>query len=474
MLFHPIFFAFAITLLIFATVFPLHIGLSSYDTDFLDYCTSIVSFSEYGLQHPFKRSLLAGIVPYILSIPFGVINGIALSSILSFFVIALAMYFYIKDFLHNSVSNTQLFLSIGFVLFTFGAVGAVTRAINYYPMIIAIFFISSWLSSKSLLYPSTKNIYWCALSIICVMCIDPRGILWGVFNIFLILIAVWQSKNLTRNLSIVCIVFILGWLLGAVIYSDMTMSLARQLDVRPLYYHLEPRNPLYAPPHLQQKGFVWGVGTISDLMYEIRFLYEQLQLPTPKRFVSSFPDSEAIYRYWLLCNILLGFGLVYLYYIFENRRKFLALLLPIIPYVGVFYQTPNLVEPHIRFFSQSLVIYAVIYSICCTFIFSKLSQNLSLVICTGIFCIHYTLEPNWSISRAMMVSELQNSNLAKKDLLQKWPVQHGQQIHLMVLPLNQEEQRIMSTWSMYCRAKLHEDQKVAPFYTLFDLELSNE
>jgi len=102
LLFHPIFFAFAITLLIFATVFPLHIGLSSYDTDFLDYCTSIVSFSEYGLQHPFKRSLLAGIVPYILSIPFGVINGIALSSILSFFVIALAMYFYIKDFLHNS------------------------------------------------------------------------------------------------------------------------------------------------------------------------------------------------------------------------------------------------------------------------------------------------------------------------------------------------------------------------------------
>jgi len=91
-----------------------------------------------------------------------------------------------------------------------------------------------------------------------------------------------------------------------------------------------------------------------------------------------------------------------------------------------------------------------------------------------IFSIHYTLEPNWSIGRAMMISELQNSNLPQKELLGKWPAQDGQQIHLMVLPLNKKEQQIMSTWPMYCRARLHEDQKIAPFYTLFDLELQNE
>ena len=463
----PILYAFFITTVVLMTVCPLHIGLSFYDTDFLDYCTSVASFSEEQLEHPFKRSKFAGIIPYIFSIPFGLINGIALTSICSFLIITLVMYYYMKDFLSPKIQQHHMMISLSFVLFTIGPIGALLRSFNYYPEIIAVTFTSTWLTSRSLFVPTTKHIFYCALSIVVVLCIDPRGILWGLPNLFFMCMVVFWSKKILQNIVIILAVLVLGWFLGGMIYSHSTMSLAEQLDVRPLYYHLEPTNPLYAPPHLRQKGFVWGIGSFENLTYEIRFLYEQLQLPAPKRFQSSFPNSEEIDGYWWLCNLLLLGSLVYLLHSFQHHKKFLALTLPLVPYIIIFYATPNLVEPHIRFFSQSLVGYGIIYAL--TYCLLSVNQDVKTrcAFASLIFGVHHMLEPEWNISRAMMFAEISNSQISNADMLQNLPIQYGQQVHLMVLPLTKNQKQEMSTWSMFCRRQLHDDDVSVPFYTTF-------
>ena len=458
--------------ILFGCVYPIHIGLSSFDTDFLDYCTSILSYTEPTIDHPFKRSKIAGFIPYILSIPFGILNGLALSSIFFTGLILIALMMVVQH-IHNEVKHLAWIIVI-ITCNLFGPVGSLTRSLNYYPQIIASLFISSIVIGLTIQRTTSQRVLAASLCIILCLCIDPRGILWGMFYSMLLLVTILFRPHRIRHVLLFFSVLLLGWWLGSLVYNSDTMSLSRQLDVRPLYYHLDPRNPLYALPHLQQKGFVWGIGNYNDLIYEIRFIYEQLHLQPPKKFFRLVENHQDIHVYWTLCIILLIFSTFTHLYSKKHRKVFFCFFASSLPFLLVFYKTPTLVEPHIRFFSQGLV--GILPFYCSSIIILKevLSKTnfTLLMLILGSTVLYF--EPKWSISRVMLMAELNSSDIDGSDVYQTWSKQFGSQVHLMVLPLNQRESELMSSWPRYCQQRLHQDNVLAPFYTIFPLEKNNE
>jgi hypothetical protein len=84
----------AILLALVATfwLYPVHVGLSTLSTDFLEYCMGVIAMDDQTLGVPFKRSQLPGALPWLLSLKLGVLNSLAAASAASLGLAALSVY----------------------------------------------------------------------------------------------------------------------------------------------------------------------------------------------------------------------------------------------------------------------------------------------------------------------------------------------------------------------------------------------
>ena len=77
-----------ILMLGFLLVYPVHIPISYFETDFIDYCVGIEALDHLRLKTPYKRSGVAAWLPYIFSKPLGIVNGLAVTSIVCYAIIS--------------------------------------------------------------------------------------------------------------------------------------------------------------------------------------------------------------------------------------------------------------------------------------------------------------------------------------------------------------------------------------------------
>ena len=73
-------------------LYPLHVNLPYFDTDFVDYCVAAATFEDSERFFPPKRTRIAALLSWFGTHFFGVFRGIAVASAFSFVASALLLF----------------------------------------------------------------------------------------------------------------------------------------------------------------------------------------------------------------------------------------------------------------------------------------------------------------------------------------------------------------------------------------------
>lgn len=446
-------------LLGFFFVYPVHIPLSYFESDFLDYCIGIEEWDHIQLRTPYRRSALSSVLPYLLSIPFGVINGIAISSIISTIGIFLLMQYWVWE--HSKEKSS--FGVVATIFLTMGPILSLFRMVNFYPEICFTLLLGAYASYKLLNSPSYISTICGAIATVLVFCIDVRGMIWGIpYLLWAVASLAWRKHG--KYLAVYMTLIILGWYTGSFSYNKFHASLSQQMDLRPLFRTLDPTNPLYQPPYTHPHGFIWGRSSFSDLWEELQFLYTQNQLPVPDAFHHFSTVSNSVEWFWLLCCVFTLTSMAW--WIYKEKRIYWQIILPLSPFLYVFWKLPSVVEPHIRFYAQVLPAVVILLSMQITPYIAKLSirQRWFCSIIVILFSILCT--PQWKVARVMLQAHVEMSIPKAKEIYQHNGIDVGSEVHLYAYPLTTEQKFLESTWFGYCNTRLTTDGVIAPFYQI--------
>ena len=441
--------------------YPLYIDISYFETDFLDYCIGVIAIDDSKILAPFKRSQVAGLLPFGLSKYFGIINGIGVSSILCFagilFVCLEWISLWSKAWRWRFVLSSLFLAQVPMV--------AMTRMFNFYPELILIFTLGAFWVAAAWRKKTKRSLFFGYLGASLCWLVDARGMVWGIALLGCLLWLLLRNFRWRKLLWHGCFLggtHLFSWKIGQFAYHRYSSPLIRQMDVRPLFQRLEPENPLYAYPHEYPPDFIWGYSSLIDLFSALQFLFQQLLIPTPEQFLSGFSVSEDTYYFWLLWIGLAGLsGII----IFLKMPERIGLILPMVASLFVFGQIPAMVEPHLRFFMQGLPCISVLIVLAIIILERKIGEHrLWFYSIIGAFVLSWGSYFQWPLDRIIMNNHLAASFPEQRGQINSLPVQVGQQIHLFVSPMTTREKKMVRNWAKYCEYQLEKDQVFLPFF----------
>lgn len=444
----------------FLSVYPIHLPISYYDSDFLDYCIGIEALDDIKLRTPSKRSNLAAMLPYLASKMLGVINGLAFSSILcTLLLIAISL-----RWTQELRSGPLTLWTTAIITVAMGPVMSLLRIINFYPQVVLATFLGAWWVDRALRKPTIINLFLAGCSVPLVMMIDVRGLIWGLWFALLLIgicgLGLWKRRWWT--LPAIGLPLWLGWPLGRWAYHRLHSPLSRQLDIRPLYNKVDPGNPLYQPPHSQPDGFLWGRSTFGDLWEELVFLVEQAQLPTPQAFYQFSSVSSSVQSYWTVCFVLLLLSLGWLGW--RRNKNSLQAALVLVPFFVSFWKLPDVVEPHIRFYAQCLPGLLVVIAVATSDVLEHFRRRVQAGILVGVLAVSILAVPYWGVSRVMLNAHVEMALPEAKEINQLNGLIRGYEVHLYVSPITKQESLLQANWIQICNERLAQDGVIVPFY----------
>ncbi|MDP6932730.1 MAG: hypothetical protein QGG40_07425, partial [Myxococcota bacterium] len=338
---------------------PQHISVTWFETDFIDYCVGIEAMDNPHVTGPPKRSRAAGLLPYLAARQLGVLNGLALASVISGGIIGAALF----TWAHCLAGRMAALFTLGVAL-CMGPMVAMTRMLNFYPEVIAGLVLggagcAAGISRRTPLAMLAGG----GGAPICLL-VDVRGLVWALVFLAGLLVAAlapaggWKGRA-SRLGALVAPVW-LSWFGGWLAYPADANSLEQQIDVRPLYASFADF-PALGEQLTYPSRFVWGWTSPLDIPRTISWLLTQERTAVPQRYVEWKEQFEFLMPYvtgWGITGLV---GLVIAVGILGRGRPWqvLALLVSAAPFAIAWWGTQSVVEPHLRFYAHGLPALAV-------------------------------------------------------------------------------------------------------------------
>lgn len=439
-------------------MYPVFFDISYMETDFLEYCVSIESISDKRFPVAYKRSQVAGIIPWLFAQRVGLLNGLATGALVSTGVLFAALLVWIRSF--NVTWHWRWGLCILCLLQA--PFVAYTRMMNFYPEITLICGVGAIAVMLALQNPTRLRIAMGYFFATCCWLSDARGMVWAIPLTALMLYQFIQDRDWRVHLPALLVSNTISWKLGSFAFQKYSTPLLRQMDVRPLFDNVSPNNPLYEGPYEYPPDFIWGYSSILDLPATMLELIKQALIPTPPEFAAAFPtmpETLSYWYFWLICFMMSIMVIGWL-----KGKQALIPLLPVLPFVFTFWKIPSMVEPHVRFFSQCLPLMTVPIVVGIALLHQKLGRWIGWILPAIAFLMLSPLKPSWPISRVIMNTHLIGAFPKKEAQIREVQMQVGKQIHLLVLPLTEREQRMGRKWTEICENRLRTDNTLFPFY----------
>lgn len=329
--------------------------VSFFESDFAEYCVAVIELDGDFTQAdiPPKRTRLAALLPALLSKLTGIMNGFALSSMVTT-VLAFVFVF---------VWATALG-GVGAGMYSVGILSLMTpmvlmpRFLTFYPPIVLVTIFAAAGLALWGRFRTPITALMCGLGVAACLLIDVRGVVWAVpFWIGGVCLLSFNVKAQNILSALLLHIPIWGsWFGGWWSYSSNASSLEKQLDVRPLYVGFDELNPLFQPPWTVDSGFVWGWFEPTQIVDTVRFIWIQRSYPVPEEFLkwqltADGPRDEM--AFWTLAmglGVLCSLGTMF-YRTFGKGKteRILLLLCTLSPFLLLFHSLQSMVEQHIRF-----------------------------------------------------------------------------------------------------------------------------
>jgi hypothetical protein len=280
---------------------------------------------------------------------------------------------------------------------------------------------------------------------LCLLC-DVRGLIWGLIYIPILIAFSYPSINWglrCKRLGAIVGPIWLSWFVGWWNNHPDSTSLIRQSDLRPLIDGLQSSGQTtYTYP----TEFIWGYGNPLDLPSNILFLFNQQGDSLPEEL------SQITSAYWLISALIITLSCTILLW---KKREEWPLLLVLLPFGLAFWSIGSQVESHIRFYSQSLPIFAVPIAISLGLL-CKNNTAATLACCLLLPILGALFSPSWSVEREISTKMLQQAFPEQKDLF-TIQTRTGDSLHIQTLPLSESERQIAHDWDLVCTQALRKD-----------------
>jgi 4-amino-4-deoxy-L-arabinose transferase-like glycosyltransferase len=340
-----------------------------FESDFAEYCVGVVEMERGWFENdiPPKRTRLAALLPTIGSKVTSMMNGFALSSILSTLSIFVLVYMW-----GSALGGVGAgIFSVG-ILSMMAPMVLLPRFLTYYPPIVltTVFAATGLALWGRFRTPVTALI--CGLGIAGCLLIDVRGVVWAVpFWIGGICLLSFNVKASNVLSALLLHLPIWGSWFGAWwIYSPNASSLEKQLDVRPLYVGFDEDNPLFQPPWNIDSNFVWGWFDPSQIGATINFVIDQRSYPVPQGFLDWQLTEQGPKEEIAFWTVMVGLGLLFGVMTMWRRQfgkskieRILLFLCTLSPFVLLFHSLQSMVEQHIRFYMHTAPGIAVAFGV---------------------------------------------------------------------------------------------------------------
>lgn len=333
--------------------FPLLITAPYFETDFADYCISLLAFEDPRIPFPPKRSRFAAVLPFVFSQSAGIVNGMAQAAWFSTALLGMGIYFWASQVAGRVAGVFAVCIAL-----TMAPLVSLSRFLNFYPEIVTAFVWGAAFLAYAFRKRTPRSFFLAGIGVGICLLIDSRGLIWalpyGVAGVFgCLTLKGWRSKCL----ALLCFVIplYLSWYGGWWAFTSFSSPLEKQIDVRPLFVGFDEDNPALKPPWLYPSKFIWGWSRLSELPRTIEFLWEQKNIAPPQGFLdwqNALRLQDDYFKVWrnfsLSCALAAAAGLCF------KPWRFIGFLAALCPFVAAFIGIESMVEQHIRFFTHAL------------------------------------------------------------------------------------------------------------------------
>ena len=189
-------------------------------------------------------------------------------------------------------------------------------------------------------------------------------------------------------------------------------------------------------------------------------------MAAPDAFYSFHAVSSSVQVYWyfwLAVTVVSVFWIVH-----TSGRRILSTVLPLVPFLFTYWKLPDVVEPHIRFYAQTMPAIVVLLGIALLELRRRLSSK--VVTSVGIVFLIFSVMwvPGWGVSRVILNAHVKMAIPESEVVFEENKLHSGYEVHIYTSPMTQQERFLESSWFDYCNTRLAKDGVMVPFYQSLD------
>lgn len=227
---------------------PLHLTGPWTGADFPSYCTSLESL-RHGRTAPWyeMRAVSSGLLPAVFSTRLGVVDGLAFGSIVAAFGVGAGLYAW-----GWAVGGWPLGVAIVGMASALAPMTILPRSLSFYPEITAALVLGTAATACAARLRTPAALVGGAVGVGLCMLIDARGLLWGLADLVVLLLAVPFSRgSWPARLAAVVVPIGVAWALGGPAYAP-SLSLGQQVA------RMQQFNGLGVAPPTSAEPWKWG------------------------------------------------------------------------------------------------------------------------------------------------------------------------------------------------------------------------
>ena len=316
-----------------------HLGLYGVDgSDHLQYCEAVdrVRSGARGGITGGQRSVVAALLPATIARWWGVFDGLALASVLSFTAIALGSYLWTRAVASPVAAATSALLCAGLEL-----VSATPRTLNFYPEINAACLLASAAAAWALVSGRMWSFPLAGAAIGVALLMDVRALIWALPCLGIALLgtlrAPWRHAPVRAALLVALVAA--SFPLGRFAWHDQAGTLEHMVSV----LNVGPSPGEYAVPGIREGGYVWGHSNPLRLFETLRFV---AGVRPPNLVALDPPNHGRMVGVWFPALGL--FGMLAAAGTFRDPRRLIALVGTLLPWMTSLVQSGELL-PQSRF-----------------------------------------------------------------------------------------------------------------------------
>ena len=324
--------------------------------DFLEYCSGTSSPFLLTTGISSKRSMLPMMLPRIFYEQWGVFDALAIASCISLALTAWMIGLWARVIAGVTAGYVAISTTI-----CLGPLCLMGHIVSSYPEMSLCFIIGALTTSLAITSPSKKNISLATAGIGITLLGDPRGLLWGLSYIGLLLLRILFHRDRFYFLCIFGIVLYGSWCIGSYVYVPEAIGFEEQVDFRPMIHRIMGERSPYNPPFQYDSRWVWGLVPIQEAWQTLLFLYEQSQLSIPNVSVSNeIQIARVLSKEYLYLSI--GSLCLSILALYKKPWKIIALGTTI-PFIVGLFGSQTMLEHHARFYLNTLPALAMLMAV---------------------------------------------------------------------------------------------------------------